>query len=52
MPLYPALAVCAGVALAALWDRRAGGTGPATASPPTAGDDADEPADQPSPATA
>jgi hypothetical protein len=52
MPLYPTLAVCAAVALAALWDRRAGATGPATASPPAAGDDADEPADLPSPATA
>ena len=52
MPLYPALAVCAGVALAALWDRRAGGTGSAPASPPTGGDDADKPADEPSPANA
>lgn len=54
MPLYPTLAVCAGVAVAALWDRGGGGeTDPGTApAAPDADDDLHRPADQPSPATA
>jgi hypothetical protein len=53
MPLYPTLAVCAGVAVAALWDRGGGETDPGTApAAPDADEDLHRPADQPSPATA
>jgi hypothetical protein len=63
MPLYPTLAVCAGVGVAILWDRRAGAPDPADVpgaaggegasdSPRAADRDPDRPADEPSPATA
>lgn len=55
MPLYPTLAICAAVAVSALWDRRSGPAAPAaagaTAATPGEDHDADRDATRPSPAT-